>query len=98
MRQNVEAVIGICGGDTNRWRPHVKTTKSTALWRDLIAKGITNFKCATPREVRNPTLSPYRPYAYARGWEGEVYCGTCKVKTKNGLPTAQQCKKRRRWW
>jgi len=47
----VEAVIRICGGDTNRWRPHVKTTKSTVLWRDLVAKGITNFKCATPREA-----------------------------------------------
>lgn len=51
VRSNVATVIDALGGDPNRWRPHVKTTKMPAVWRELVAAGVRHFKCATPREA-----------------------------------------------
>jgi len=52
VRHNIEATLDLCGGDPNRWRPHVKTTKSTRLFKECVDYGVTNFKCATPREAQ----------------------------------------------
>ena len=48
---NVRAMIDACGGDPDRWRPHLKTTKSPALWQELLDAGVRRFKCATTREA-----------------------------------------------
>ena len=39
------------GGEPTRWRPHVKTTKTPVIWRELVNAGVRHFKCATPREA-----------------------------------------------
>ncbi len=52
VRSNMECLIGHAGGDLTRLRPHLKTTKSPVIWRMLLERGLTHFKCATPREAR----------------------------------------------
>ena len=51
VRHNVAAMINTCQGDPNRWRPHLKTTKSPVIWQALLDAGIRQFKCATTREA-----------------------------------------------
>ena len=34
-----------------RWRPHLKTTKSSRIWKILIARGVRHFKVATTLEL-----------------------------------------------
>lgn len=48
---NIEATIQAMNGDANRWRPHVKTAKSSDVVRRLIAHGVKQFKCATTLEL-----------------------------------------------
>ena len=48
---NIEATIQAMNGDANRWRPHVKTAKSSEVVRRLIAHGVKQFKCATTLEL-----------------------------------------------
>jgi D-serine deaminase-like pyridoxal phosphate-dependent protein len=43
-------VIEIAGG-ADRWRPHVKTSKISAVWREMARAGLRHFKCATTREA-----------------------------------------------
>ncbi len=50
-RRNVARVIALCGGDPDRWRPHLKTTKCPELWALLIEAGVRRFKVATTREL-----------------------------------------------
>ena len=50
VRENVQTVLRLAGGP-DRWRPHVKTTKIPAVFRELTRAGLTNFKCATTREA-----------------------------------------------
>ena len=52
VRDNVRTVIAEAGG-ANRWRPHIKTTKIPAVFRELCIEGIRNFKCATTREAEH---------------------------------------------
>ena len=50
--QNVRTIIEKhCDNDPKRWRPHLKTTKSSALYKMLIQEGLTQFKVATTREA-----------------------------------------------
>lgn len=51
VRRNVARVIERLGGEPDRWRPHVKTTKIPEVWRELTAAGVRHFKCATTREA-----------------------------------------------
>jgi len=51
VRGNVAKVLEHLGGDPDRWRPHVKTTKIPEVWGALTAAGIRQFKCATTREA-----------------------------------------------
>ena len=46
---NVAAMSAALPGD--RLRPHVKAFKSTALAKELVAAGHTNFCAATVREI-----------------------------------------------
>jgi D-serine deaminase-like pyridoxal phosphate-dependent protein len=47
---NVAAAIAVIG-DVSRWRPHVKTVKSTWAVNRLLGAGVTRMKCATTREL-----------------------------------------------
>jgi D-serine deaminase-like pyridoxal phosphate-dependent protein len=44
-------MIKVLGGDANRWRPHIKTSKLEFVMRRLVDHGIVNFKCATTLEL-----------------------------------------------
>eukprot|EP00938_MAST-03A_sp_MAST-3A-sp1_P004818 g4818.t1 len=50
--RNVRTIIEKhCDSDPKKWRPHLKTTKSSALYNMLIQEGLTQFKVATTREA-----------------------------------------------
>src|SRR4051812_27495328 len=48
---NIKATLKMLGGDPNRWRPHIKTAKLSAIVRQLMDHGIVNFKCSTTLEL-----------------------------------------------
>ena len=48
---NIRQTIQLAGGP-DRLRPHVKTHKMRAVTDLLLAEGIRQFKCATPKEAR----------------------------------------------
>ena len=52
VEHNVKAMLDYMEGDTARWRPHLKTTKSPYVYGVLIEAGVRHFKCATVREAR----------------------------------------------
>ncbi|HEX5083800.1 MAG TPA: D-TA family PLP-dependent enzyme [Blastocatellia bacterium] len=49
---NIEATLRAMGGDANRWRPHVKTSKLGFIMRRLTDLGVTSVKCATTLEMQ----------------------------------------------
>jgi D-serine deaminase-like pyridoxal phosphate-dependent protein len=49
---NIEATLRAFGGDANRWRPHVKTSKLGFIMRKMAERGVTNVKCATTLELQ----------------------------------------------
>ena len=51
VRENVRRMLAYTGS-AERWRPHVKTTKTPAVYAELLAAGVRQFKCATLREAR----------------------------------------------
>ncbi|HUC53218.1 MAG TPA: alanine racemase [Candidatus Cybelea sp.] len=51
VASNIERTLVLLGGDTNRWRVHIKTAKLEFTLRMLAGRGITNFKCATTLEL-----------------------------------------------
>ncbi|HEU4390249.1 MAG TPA: D-TA family PLP-dependent enzyme [Blastocatellia bacterium] len=48
---NVDTTIRLLGGNADRWRPHVKTTKARSMMERLVRRGVTNFKCSTTLEL-----------------------------------------------
>jgi len=50
LRENVRRIVAHVG-TPERWRPHLKTTKTPEIWRELTAVGVRHFKCATTREA-----------------------------------------------
>jgi D-serine deaminase-like pyridoxal phosphate-dependent protein len=51
VRENIRRTILLAGGDTNRWRPHIKTTKIPEVYAEMARAGLRHFKCATLREA-----------------------------------------------
>src|SRR5262245_13434451 len=49
---NIEATLRALGGDADRWRPHVKTSKLGFIMGRLAERGVTNVKCATTLELQ----------------------------------------------
>jgi D-serine deaminase-like pyridoxal phosphate-dependent protein len=43
--------LHLLGGNADRWRPHIKTTKLACILRMLVERGVRNFKCATTLEL-----------------------------------------------
>lgn len=52
IRQTIRLAGHPAGGGPDRLRPHVKTHKMRAVTELLLAEGIRQFKCATPKEAR----------------------------------------------
>ncbi len=51
IEANISAALQMMKGDTNRWRPHLKTAKLGYTIGRLVARGITTAKCATSLEL-----------------------------------------------
>ena len=51
VEANVDRMLQMVSGDVSRLRPHVKTHKMAEVVRLQVAKGITQFKCATIAEA-----------------------------------------------
>ena len=51
VQHNIATTLRLLGGDRNRWRPHVKTTKLGYIMRMLVDAGIGQMKCATSLEL-----------------------------------------------
>ncbi len=49
---NIAATLRVLGGDANRWRPHVKTSKLGFVMRRMAECGVVNVKCATTLELQ----------------------------------------------
>lgn len=49
---NIAATVRLLGGDTNRWRPHVKTAKLAFIMHRLAERGIAQAKCSTTVELQ----------------------------------------------
>lgn len=50
LDQNIEAMKKVVG-KTDRWRPHVKTSKLVYTMRRLVDHGVRNMKCTTTLEL-----------------------------------------------
>lgn len=51
LASNIERMLELLAGDTDRWRVHIKTAKLGYTVRMLVKRGIRNFKCATTLEL-----------------------------------------------
>jgi len=51
VASNVARTLHLLGGDSDRWRPHIKTAKLAYTVRMLVERGVRNFKCATTLEL-----------------------------------------------
>jgi D-serine deaminase-like pyridoxal phosphate-dependent protein len=49
---NIKTTLRLMGGDANRWRPHVKTSKLGFVMKRLVEHGVVNVKCATTLELQ----------------------------------------------
>ena len=52
VQNNIEHMLNLMDGEPNRWRPHLKTTKTPEVYALLLKAGLRQFKCATVREAR----------------------------------------------
>jgi D-serine deaminase-like pyridoxal phosphate-dependent protein len=48
---NLERTVELLGGDADRWRVHIKTSKLGYTMCLMVERGIRNFKCATTLEL-----------------------------------------------
>jgi D-serine deaminase-like pyridoxal phosphate-dependent protein len=51
LAANLERTVELLGGERERWRVHMKTSKLGYTARLMIERGIRNFKCATTLEL-----------------------------------------------
>jgi D-serine deaminase-like pyridoxal phosphate-dependent protein len=51
IRDNIQQMLRYMNGNPQRWRAHLKTTKTPEIYAELITAGLRSFKCATPREA-----------------------------------------------
>lgn len=51
LHHNIKATIRMLGGEANRWRPHIKTAKLSAVVKGYILDGVHQFKCSTTLEL-----------------------------------------------
>jgi len=51
VASNIARTLHLLGGEPDRWRAHIKTSKLAYTLRMLVERGIRNFKCATTLEL-----------------------------------------------
>lgn len=94
VQKNIETVARLCSttetrnsrGHTypspdvpQRWRPHLKTTKSPAIWRMLIINHVKAFKVATTRELEALVEVIYRKKLFRNGPRRFMYEGVYDI-------------------
>jgi D-serine deaminase-like pyridoxal phosphate-dependent protein len=65
VASNIERTVGLLGGDTDRWRVHIKTAKLGYTVRMLVERDIRHFKCATTLELLVACRSAARDVLFA---------------------------------
>lgn len=61
VRHNLARMAEYLGGDIDRWRPHIKTSKIPEVFDLLLEAGLRRFKCATTREMQTLLSRPGEP-------------------------------------
>jgi D-serine deaminase-like pyridoxal phosphate-dependent protein len=51
IASNIDRTVQLLGGNADRWRVHIKTSKLACTLRMLVDRGVRNFKCATTLEL-----------------------------------------------
>src|SRR5260370_30556074 len=51
VASNIARTLHLLGGDSDRWRAHIKTAKLAYTLGMLVERGVRNFKCATTLEL-----------------------------------------------
>jgi D-serine deaminase-like pyridoxal phosphate-dependent protein len=51
IASNIDCTVQLLGGNADRWRVHIKTSKLAYTLRMLVDRGVGNFKCATTLEL-----------------------------------------------
>ena len=51
IASNIDGTVQLLGGNADRWRVHIKTSKLAYTLRMLVDRGVRNFKCATTLEL-----------------------------------------------
>lgn len=51
IASNIDRTVQLLGGNADRWRVHIKTSKLAYTLRMLVDRGVRNFKCATTLEL-----------------------------------------------
>jgi D-serine deaminase-like pyridoxal phosphate-dependent protein len=51
IASNIDLTVQLLGGNADRWRVHIKTSKLAYTLRMLVNRGVRNFKCATTLEL-----------------------------------------------
>jgi D-serine deaminase-like pyridoxal phosphate-dependent protein len=51
IASNIDRTVQLLGGNADRWRVHIKTSKLAYTLRMLFDRGVRNFKCATTLEL-----------------------------------------------
>ena len=70
VENNIRATLRLLDGEGDRWRPHVKTAKLGCIMQQLVASGVTNFKCATTLELRTACRAGARDVLVAYPLQG----------------------------
>src|ERR1700758_1182607 len=51
IASNIDRTVQLVGGNADRWRVHIKTSKLAYTLRMLVDRGVRNCKCATTLEL-----------------------------------------------
>ena len=89
---NIKATLKMLGGDPNRWRPHIKTAKLSAIVRQLMEHGIVNFKCSTTLELLTACQAGAADVllAYSRNFQDRNYVVVSLIEVQRRTPAAEK--------
>ena len=82
VEANIGNTIGLVGGDTNRWRAHVKTAKLAMTMKIMMRQGVKQFKCATTLELLTLCESGAEDVLLAHTACGANAARVCEIATR----------------
>jgi D-serine deaminase-like pyridoxal phosphate-dependent protein len=81
VEANIDVTLRVLGGDANRWRPHVKTSKLGFIMRKMVERGVTNVKCATTLELQTAAAAGATDILVAYAMVGANARRVCELAT-----------------